>query len=229
MKIVIALGLVLLASVAIASAPVPGTYKSESLTGGTFLDGRFSESYAGGAQGAEGNVMHVMSWDGASGALGTEWIIACPALDGTPVLISDTRDEYGTGMVVYQTFYTGGSLFLAASGPWGDEDYYGVFDYYSHETTFIFVMGTPYGYDTNATMSGSFDDYCLCFNIIANGSSVGAGTLAPGYPPYLDGDCMEGVVSAGEYGDAYDVTITIYECASGTEPTNWGSIKALYR
>ena len=61
MKLVIAVLLVLVASVAMAAAPVPGTYKSESLTGGTFLDGRYSESHAGGAQGAEGNVMHVMS------------------------------------------------------------------------------------------------------------------------------------------------------------------------
>lgn len=229
MRMVIAVLLVLIASVAMAGAPVPGTYKSASLAGGTFLDGRYSESYAGGAQGAEGNVMHVMSWDQASGALGAEWYISCPVMTGTPVLISDNRDGSGTGQVVYQTWYTGGTLFLAGSGPWGDQDYYGSFEYYSHETTFIFFMGTPYGYDTNATVSGTFDDFCMCFDIIANGSLIGEGALASGYPPYLDGSCNEGTVSTGEYGNAYEITISIYSCASGTEPAAWGSIKALYR
>jgi hypothetical protein len=229
MKLVIAVLLVLVASAAMAAAPVPGTYKSESLAGGTFLDGHYSESYAGGAQGAEGNVMHVESYNPPSGPYGTEWYISCPVLTGTPVLISDNRDEDGTGQVVYQTWYTGGTLFLAGSGPWGDEDYYGSFNYYSHETTFIYFMGTPYGYDTNATISGTFDDYCMCFDIIANGSLIGEGYTGGGYPAYLDGDCNVQDMLTGEYGDAYEITISIYNCASGTEPAAWGSIKALYR
>jgi hypothetical protein len=69
----------------------------------------------------------------------------------------------------------------------------------------------------------------MCFDLIANGALVGEGSLGSGYPPYLDGSCVSGTVSAGEYGDAYEITLSIYDCASGTEPTNWGSIKALYR
>jgi hypothetical protein len=228
MKVVIALGLVLIASVALAGPPVSGTYKSVSLSGGTFLDGRFSESYAGGAQGAEGNVVHVASYDEDTGFLGTEWYISCPTLLGTPEIISDTRVN-GTGFVTYRTTYSGGMIWLADIGPWGDEDYTGAIDYYTHETQFLYVAGTPQGYTTNATVDGTIDGYCECFEIIANAASGGSGVLPTGYPAYLDGDCVPDLDLAGEYGPAYEITITLHECPSGTSPAEWGSIKALYK
>jgi hypothetical protein len=226
MKLGIALALVLVATAAIAGPPIEDVYRSQSLFG-TFLDGRFSESYAGGAQGAEGNVVHVMSWDGS--ALGTEWVISCPVLTGTPVLLDDDRDANGTGFVTYQTFYTGGTLWLSSTGPWGDEDYTGGIDYYSHVTTFFYFNNVFQTYTTEASVSGTFDGYCLCFDILANGQWHGTGALASGYPPYLDGDCLGGTVTVGDYGEADDITLSIYECASSTEPTDWGGIKALYR
>jgi hypothetical protein len=78
-------------------------------------------------------------------------------------------------------------------------------------------------------MEGFFDIYCKCVLIVANGASVGNGAQPADYPAFLESDCDENTGLTGEWGDVADITMTIYDCASGTDASTWGTIKSLYR
>lgn len=223
---VLALSLALAAGAVQAGAPVQGNYQSLS---GDMLVGRFSESWAGGGQGAVGNAVHAMSWDGT--ALGTEWYVACPVLGSIPTLLSDSRDITGTGFVSYRSDYLGGHFWLSGAGAWagGDASYTGGLDYYTHITEFLFVYGVPISYVTDVQFGGKFDGYCLCLTVIANAASGSSGPQPSGYPPYLQSDCTAGPDLTGEYGGVMDIIMSIFPCESGTENSTWGGIKALYR
>jgi len=225
-SVLAAVVLLLVATLAQAGAPTDGVYKSLN---GQMLLGRFSESWAGGAQGQIGNTVHSMSWNGT--ALGTQWTISCPMLSQVPVMVSDSRDASGTGMVEYESQYSGGVFWLSRTGGWGDgtEDYTGVLDYYRHHTTFLFVNWVPISYTANADFNGHFDGYCKCISVTANGASVGKGAQPANYPPFLQSDCMVNTALQGEWGTVKDLIMTIYECPSGNDASTWGTIKALYR
>jgi hypothetical protein len=225
MKVVTALVVVLSVLAAmpvLAGAPLDGTYKSLD---GDMVNGRFSESWYGGGQGQIGNTVHAMSYGAA------EWRIWCPSLAAEPVLIADYRDGSGTGQVEYQSTYSGGYFWITGAGPWdgGDTEYTGYFTSYIHNTTFIFFNNVPISYTTNAQMEGFFDIYCKCVLIVANGASVGNGAQPADYPAFLESDCDENTGLTGEWGDVADITMTIYDCASGTDASTWGTIKSLYR
>lgn len=217
---------VLLAAVCVqAGAPADGIYKS---TLGQMLAGRFSESWAGGGQGQIGNAVHAMSWNGS--ALGTEWEISCPVLSAVPTLVYDSRDASGTGMVEYLSHYMGGGFWLSRTGLWGDgtQDYTGVLDYYTHNTTFLYLNWVPISYTANANFGGHFTGFCKCITGTANGCSVGQGNLAGGYPPFLTSNCVPITTIQGEWGTVQSVILSIFECASGNDPSTWGAIKTLY-
>jgi len=218
--------LILAAGAVQAGPPIQGNYRSLD---GDMLAGRFSESWAGGGQGQIGNTVHAMSWNGA--VLGTEWYVACPVLGSTPTLVSDSRDITGTGFVSYRSTYTGGYFWLTGAAPWGGGDafYTGTLDYYTHNTEFLFVYWVPISYVTDVNFGGPFDDYCLCITVIANAASGSSGPQPSGYPPYLQSDCSINTGLTGEYGNVMDITMSVYPCASGTENTTWGGVKALFR
>ena len=230
MKVVIVLAFalaVLAATPVLADAPLPGTYRSLD---NDMAAGRFSESWYGGGQGQIGNTVHSRSWTEAAGFV-DEWEVWCPWLSEVPELIADSRDANGTGMVEYQSVYSGGFFSLIGTGPWGNGDvvYTGWLEYYIHHTTFIFFNNVPVNYTTNAEFAGYFDGYCMCILVQANAASGGSGAQPADYPTYLEDTCGENVTLMGEYGAVADITMTIYECASSTEQSTWGAIKSLYR
>jgi len=221
--------LVLLASPVLAGPPLDGDYKS--LDGEVEL-GRFSESWAGGGQGQIGNTVHAQSWDGM--VLGGEWWVACPMAAEAPEVIADNVDPItGLGTIEYRTVYSGGHFWLSGAGPWGngDVEYTGMLEYYTHHTTFIVVNFQPIAYTTNADFAGYFDTYCKCILVLANAASAGNGPQPPQYPVFLEYApvCGENPGLLGEWGDVEDITISIFECASGNEASTWGGIKTLYR
>jgi hypothetical protein len=229
MKLVIALVValsVLAAMPVLAGAPLPGNYKSIN---SDMAGGRFSESWYGGGQGQVGNTVHSMSWTAAGPT--SEWEVWCPSLAQPPELISDNRDANGTGQVEYESVYEGGYFWLVGTGPWGNGDaaYTGSLEYYIHQTTFIFFNNVPISYTTNAEFAGTFDNYCMCILAVANAASVGNGSQPADYPSFLESDCSENISLQGEWGTVADITMTIFECASSTEESTWGSIKSLYR
>ncbi len=220
---------VLLAAVSVeAGTPLNGTYKSLL---GDMASGRFSESWAGGGQGQVGNVVHSQSWSG--GVLGSEWWVACPMLAEPPELIAETDLGYGMSTREYRSVYTGGSFWLSGAGPWGtgEPEYAGTLEYYIHHTTFILMNGVPISYTTNADFAGYFDEWCKCILVVANGASGSSGAQPADYPVFeeISGSCVDNPALMGEWGQVADITLTIFECASPTEATTWGSIKTLYR
>jgi hypothetical protein len=225
-----------LASAAYASAPTIGVYLSLT-QGGPVLDGHFSESWMGtGGAGQIGNTINAQSWDMTLG-LGTEWKFYCPSIAIAPVIIEDTVDGSGTGDRVYQTEYAGGMFWLSANGPWGDgsENYSGMLDLFSVETTYKFVGGTLLGIRSNVTMSGHFLGYDNCLNyVITNASQFGDtdanGPLPAAFPPFLDSNCQDNVITRGAWGDVTHIAMQITgPCIVKTQDTTWGEVKALYK
>lgn len=137
------------------AAPVNGTYLSPNL-GTDILNGRWSESFAGGGPGQIGNTVHAQSWDGST--LGTQWELAGPAVNAAPLMISDTRVG-GTGAVTWYITCAGGTLTLDSAGPWGtpgDADYVFGVDTYNHTTTVTYQAGVPVASVTVVNMSATW-------------------------------------------------------------------------
>jgi hypothetical protein len=222
----VGLSLLLTAWPALAGAPLEGEYRSQL---GDMLAGRFCESWAGGAQGQVGNAVHAQSWDGSN--LGGEWTLSCPVLMEPPELISSNLDVNGTGMVEYRSVYSGGTLVIVGTGPWGAGDawYTATLDYYVHNTTFIYWYGVQISYTTNADFSGHFIDYPVCLLGVTNAASVGQGGQPADYPDFLTSACLPDGTLMGEWGQVADITLSIFECTIGSESNTWGSIKTMYR
>jgi hypothetical protein len=247
MKLVIALGLVLAlvlpATLAFAqpAPPVNGVYRTTDL-GGTMLSGRFSESWPGVPfHGQIGNTVNAASYDGA--VLGTEWKLWCASIASPPMLVSDTRVN-GTGVVTYQTLYSGGNFWLTQGGPWSADNavnFTGTLDSFIAVTTFQYAAGTVIGIVSNITTSGFFDQLdpswgmdCLEYTIsnAAFAGDTSTGTKPAGYPDFLDpGLCPAdtGNLMAGGWGLVTQVTLLISGCEVPLQPTSWGQLKALHR
>jgi hypothetical protein len=230
--------LVLLSSlvpIAIASGtnpPLVGTYKS--LLGG-ILPGRASESAAcDGCDGQLGNMLDAASWNGST--LGTNWQITCPQISAAPILIFDGVVA-GNGQRIYQTVYSGGTLWLAGSGAWGTGDpaYTGGFTSFYVVATQQLVAGQVVGVVSNINFTGSLDGYDNCFTLaISNAELVGATPGAPsesGAFPAFEGpsDCnLTG--THGAYWDVHDLTFSILgRCEVSTRRSTWGAVKNMYR
>ncbi|MGD8628855.1 MAG: hypothetical protein PVH52_07210 [bacterium] len=237
MKRVVAIVCVLvLASVCsvLAGPPLGGVYKS---AWGDMLEGRFSESYIGGHQGAVGNTVHALSWDEM--ALGTNWKVLCTVLETPPVLLEDTVDEDGNGHMKWRTEYMDGKFWLDGAGPWAtppDAFYDGTITYYAHTTVIQFSGGVQVGYNTTAELQGYFDLYGeACIQLtIANAASDGVNGVPPaGYPAMKEGsaglcyDAQPGMI--GDWGTVSSITMIINGCDVGNETSSWGAIKSIYR
>jgi hypothetical protein len=228
--------LVFLGGSAFAGPPQVGVYLSNDLPGGVMLEGRFSESWVNPAasHGQVGNTINALSWNGAM--LGSEWKVWCPSIVIPPVLVSDNRDQNGTGDVTYQTQYGGGLFWLSKNGPWGDgiADYTGVVQTFVVTTTYQYVVNTLLGIRGNVTMGATFDGYDNCLEYsINNIAFVGTTDLMPiatDYPPFLDTNCASGVVSRGGWGTVTEIALSIYgSCTVGARSSTWGAVKALYK
>jgi hypothetical protein len=227
--------LVSLAWPVLADSPIDGIYYSPPL-GIDMHNGRFSEAWIGGHQGAIDNTVHALSWDESD--LGTDWQVLCPVLADDPVLLENTVDEYGNGHMKWRTEYSGGKFWLSGAGPWanGDPYYDGTLTYYAHTTVIQFEAGQQVGYNTTAQLQGYFDAYGeKCIDLtIANAASEGIDGVPPaGYPVLKDGSVNECDDAApdvvGEWGSVTSIFMYITGCATATEESSWGAIKSIYR
>jgi hypothetical protein len=226
--------LVLAVASAAAGPPVPGTYKSIDLPGGTILLGHASESWpATGAGGQIGNTQHGASWDGTT--LATQWEVSCPAICVAPVMILNTVNGSGDGQVIYQTGYCGGTITLNGTGEaWdgGDAVYTATIQSYTDITTFQYQGGNITGSVTNINVQASIDGYDDCVEFaIGNAAGIASTDYLPfpaDYPCLLDpGTCTCGRTRGG-WGDATGITMNIVGCAVPAEETTWGRLKARY-
>ncbi len=243
MRAVILILALVSAALPAAAAPLPpmnGLYTSVS-QGGTLLDGRFSESWVGGQEGAIGNTLNVASWDGSG--LGSEWRVWCASMAAAPVLVSDTRGISGTGEVTYRSRYAGGRFWLAKDGPWSVDnlaDFTGDLQSVEVTSTHQFVSGQRIGVRSNVTLSGVFDllapnwaPACMDY-LIANTSVLGttASAAVPGgYPGLLDpASCPggSGDLPDGAWGSVTQITLLVTGCAVPTKTATWGSLKSRY-
>jgi hypothetical protein len=209
----------LLATPALAGAPITGTYYP--------YDGRFTESWNGG-EGQVGNTLNAASW--LAPTLGGQWMLHCPSISVPPTLILDTVDEFGNGERKWYTIYGGGSLWLSGVGPWGDEDYTGTNLTTRVTSTHLFIGGNRVSAVSDVTVNGEWVGYPGCFvYTLANAAIMGVGTPTGDYPPYIDASCTVG--GTGAFGDVDDITLAIYaqpDCPIAVQETTWGHVKSLY-
>lgn len=144
---------------ALATPPVIGNYSPD--------EGRFSESWKGGQEGAKDNTINAMSWDGS--ALGGQWTLQCMVAAAQAQETDRDIDEFGYGYVKYETNYGGGSLWLSGSGPWGDgsEDYTCTIGPVGMKVTVthLYEAGVRVAAVSDITIRGVFDNYSNCFRI----------------------------------------------------------------
>jgi hypothetical protein len=226
--------LILVAATAFADPPLPGSYQSTDL-GGTIPVGRYTEGWdTGGGALSAATTQNCGSWDGTT--LGAVWRYTCGTQLSDGVLILDTVDANGNGNQTTACTYVGGVFWLSGSGPWanGDADYPGHFDSYVEYETVQYSNFVPISAVTNVQSTAHFDNYptvCMGFSI-ANGTRVGTTDLGdvfpPNYPAMLDPNC-DPTRTEGAWWDMTSITITLTpDCATPTEASTWGALKAMY-
>lgn len=232
-------GIVLLASLALlpagllAGPPLNGDYDSQDI-GGPLYVGRYTEAWdAGGGAIQAGTTLNAESWDGSM--LGTQWRYWCATEAGSAVLLVNNVNSSGNGNRTYMKTFDGGYIWLSGTGPWanGDPDYFGVIDSYTEFETITYTSWVPIAAVTNVQAVAHFNDYpqlCMSF-YIGNGTRVATTeigeSLLADYPDLLDPGCN----ATRTYGADWDftsVTLSIVDCAVGTEEATWGAIKQLY-
>jgi hypothetical protein len=225
------------ASVASASAPLPGNYQSNDQPGGAISPGLYTEGWApGGGALLAGTTQNCGSWDGSS--LGAEWRYTCGTQVSNGVVMYDAvNPSTGNGTRMIACTYTGGIFWLSGTGPWanGDASYPGHFDTYVEFETVQYVNWVAIGSTTTVQSSAHFDAYpqaCLAFGI-AGGTRMGTtvlGQVMPSYyPAMLDAACSPTMVD-GAWWTMSGLTITINAaCATPTKHSSWGALKAIYR
>jgi hypothetical protein len=176
-----------------------------------------------------------MSWNGS--LLGTEWRVWCPSISAPPTIVFDTRTN-GTGIIRYETSYTGGHIWFSQTGSWGNgEDYNADIDEFNVTSDHIYQDYVLTGINSNISLQGHFTAYSNCFTYsISNAEYFGdtnSGTLPAEYPSFLEPtNCQSGFLTQGAWGEVHDITVIIYsptECTVKSQDTSWGAIKALYK
>ncbi len=211
------------------AAPVTGVFESEEFNG-DIIDGRWTESYAGGGPGLAGNVLNAASWDGTT--LGGQWTIGGMTLDENAQLID--LDTMGSLTIEkYFSQYVGGQMLLKKeardgnSAWWGEpdgsamEEYTVFIDEYTHHTQVTKLNGVEKGVYSLITMTGSFDpntDSEYYYNVefmlaVAVKTGEGAGPPA-GFPDFL-GDPNDN----GQWGVAQKIRMEIAQGEEVPEPS----------
>ncbi len=232
----LALLLALVSSLAVAAfaqtnPPLVGTYKTLA---GTLIPGRATLSSATeGALNQAGQMIEAESYDGST--LATKWKVSCPQA-GVSTLVYDGVAG-GTGQRIFQTPFTGGTLWLSGTGPWGtgDAQYTGTFSNFSVTTVQQIVNDQIVGMIANVNFTGILDSYASCFTMaISNAELVGFAPSAPALPgpfPAFVGPSDCGVTGTfGSYWDVHDITFSIIgQCAVSARQPTWGQLKNIYR
>lgn len=222
------------AGAAYAGAPLNGNYQSTDL-GGPVYTGRYTEGWdSGGNPVTAGTTLNAESWDGA--ALATQWRYWCGTeLSNGVLLIDNVNPSTGNGNRTYMKTFVGGYIWLSGTGPWanGDPEYNGTITLYNEFETITYSNWVPIAAVTNVQAIAEFDDYpeqCMTF-YIGNGTLVAStevGDPIPSdYPDLLDTDCNP-TRTLGAFWDFTSVTLSIVDCATGTEEATWGDIKMMY-
>jgi hypothetical protein len=228
-----ALLILLLAGTALAGPPLSGAYKSVDIGGPVYV-GRYTEGWAaGGGAIFAGATLNAESWDGAT--LGAQWKYWCGTQVSNSILLINTVDVNGNGNRTYMSTFVGGYIWLSGSGPWanGDPDYPGVIDNYAEFETITYQNWVPISAVTNVQAMAHFNNYpALCMTFyIGNGSRVATTDLGdpipPNYPAFLDPACSP-TETLGACWDFFTITLTLTNCAVGTEQSTWGAIKSIY-
>ena len=216
-----------------ADAPLNGDYQSTDL-GGPLLLGRYTEGWAsGGSALAPGTTLNAESWDGAT--LGTQWKYWCSTSESDGVLLTDNVNASGNGNRTYMKTFIGGYIWLSGSGPWanGDSEYLGTIDSYTEFETITYTNWVPVAMVTNVQAIAYFDAYpgsCMSF-YIGNGTLIASTDLGQAipadYPSLLDPGCNATYVDGAAW-DFTSITLSIVDCAVGTEESSWGEIKTLH-
>lgn len=233
--LVLSVMLVLGVSAAYAQAPLDGTYKTQD---NDFLEGRYSIAWPGGNTYQDANnLLHAESWDSNNGALGSQWKIVCPYIVSVQMLyhvVPNPADptSYVEGWLVT---YAGGTVWLDGSGPWGggDPSYTGNITSCVSTRGLTVTSGNVVALDMNQSMSADIVGYasdCVTFGIGNTawlGDTAQQGPKPADFPAFLDSNCDPNG-TAGHWGTATDLTITVQGCEVGTEETSWGAVKSLY-
>lgn len=224
----------ILPSLALAGAPLEGTWSSTDL-GGPVPVGRYTESWgAGGGALLTGTMLNASSWDGST--LGGSWAYSCATELTDAVLIDDSVNAQGFGTRTWRKTFSGGTIWLSGSGPWstGDPEYTGPIMSYVEFETVTYVAFAPIAATTNVqaqAMITGYETLCLGFTV-GNGAKIGdsltGGTLPANYPPLMAPGCNPGGVN-GAWWNFAQLTLYITNCSVGTEEQSWGGIKSLYR
>ena len=225
--------LVLFTGTSFAAAPLNGEYQSSDL-GGSLLLGRYSEAWdVDGSALSAGTTLNSESWDGST--LGTQWHYWCSTSESDAVLLTDNVNTSGNGTRTYMKTFTGGYIWLSGTGPGadGDTEDNGNIDSYTEFETITYTDWVPVAAVTNVQAIAYFDAYpgtCMSF-YIGNGifvASTDLGDAIPAnYPALLDAGCNP----TRMYGAAWDfisITLSIVDCAVGTEESSWGGIKSMH-
>lgn len=218
---------------ALAGAPLEGSWSSTDL-GGPVPLGRYTEGWAnGGGAMVAGTVFNAASWDGAT--LGGMWAYSCAVEGANAVLIDDSVNGAGFGNRTYKKVFNGGTIFLSGAGPWGNGDasYTGsILEYVEYETlTYVAfnVIAARTNVQATATIDG-YDTSCLGFSV-GNGAKISDTASAPipaSYPALLTTSCSP-TAPNGAFWNFSQMTLYIANCSVGTEEHSWGAVKALFR
>jgi hypothetical protein len=229
--LVLLLAVLSVPALAQTNPPIIGTYKTLA---GSILPGRATlSSQNAGELNLPGQVIDAESYNGS--VLAGQWKVSC-AQSGASTLLFDGVTS-GTGQRIYQTPFTGGTLWLAGGGPWGtgDAQYTGSFSNFSVTTVQQIVGGQIVGIVANVSFTGMLDNYASCFTMaIANAELVGFAPNAPAepgpFPAFLSPyDCNQ-TVTFGSYWDVHDITFSILgQCAVSAQQPTWGKLKNMYR
>lgn len=220
--------LVLLTSASFAGAPLNGDYQSTDLGGSLYL-GRYTESWDASSDAlSPGTTLNAESWDGS--VLASQWHYWCSTSETNASLLTDNVNASGNGNRTYMKTFVGGYISLSGSGPWanGDAEYLGTIDTYTEFETITYTNWVPVAAITNVQAIAYFDDYpgtCMSF-YIGNGTlitSTDLGEAIPAdYPALLDAGCSA-TRTAGAAWDFTSITLSIVDCAVGTEELSWGN------
>lgn len=221
-----------IADAAVADAPLNGDYDSVDIGGPVYV-GRYTEGWdaIGGALNS-GTTLNAESWDGA--VLASQWRYWCSTESSDAVLLVNTVNSNGNGNRTYMKSFAGGYIWLSGSGPWanGDPDYFGTITSYTEFETIQYSNWVPIAATTNVQAVANFDDYpelCMAF-YIGNGARVATTalgeTIPADYPGLLDPSC-NATRTEGAAWDFFTVTLSITDCAVGSEETSWGAIKSI--
>ena len=225
--------LMLLVSVATAGPPLSNTYKSSDI-GGVIDPARSSTSWLPSEMVVD-NVTHIRSVDLATVGAATftgMWSVDCVVIAGVNLVIDLTF--FGSGQIIWQLDYAGGTMTLDGAAAWGNGDasYTVILDSFTEIRTQSFVSGVMTGANSNFSGSGTFLGYPSdCLNLgQANDVWIGDGAGKPAdYPAFLDALCGT-TPTNGRWGIVTGVTIDITSgCAIPIENTTWGGVKSIYR